>query len=132
MWWQRTQIYTFHFQSSLRETSWGMRRTIQFFFVLIWGRLQPKDVEVGEELSIVLGQHPFDFSRQRDLLLHEEKCHNKMLVHKENFQPFSLFMHKKSSELFAFLRLPYTWNNNMDNVLYMVPCFNHLEGGNKL
>jgi hypothetical protein len=75
-----------------------MRRTIQIFFLLIWGRLQPKDVEVGEALSIILGQNPFDFSRKRYLLLHEEQFHHKMMVHKENFYPFALFMHKKSSE----------------------------------
>lgn len=47
---------------------------------------KPKDVDVNGALSIVVAQHPFHFYKKKDWLLHEEKCDNKIIVHKENFQ----------------------------------------------
>jgi hypothetical protein len=59
-------------------------------------------------------------SRKRDLLFHEEKGHDEMLVHKENFQPialssYTLFMHKNQQRR-AFSGLPHTWDKNIDNL----------------
>jgi len=74
---------------------------------------QPKDVEVDGTFSMVVGQQLFNFSREKDVLLHEEKCHHKMVIHEENSHPFAsstctFIIHKKSAEMCIFRAATYS------------------------
>lgn len=63
---------------------------------------QPKNVEVVGALFIVVGQHLFNFSREKNLLLCEHSRHE-LIVHERKCHPSSSstnthFMHKYSAK----------------------------------